>query len=505
LQAVPSILSDGLPQIALTSNGSDATASIPSEKQHEPAELDESNIVPRIVCLKERLKNAPSKIQLSYRNNNQQPLNYCTEADVKKYVGEVLEDTAASLKEVLGNDFQLTFTSELESHGKKADYWVLLRHGVPVGAVEVKKPGGRGMTHKHIFGELFDYMLMVRSVDGLKSGYGILTSYREWRICWLSDTNEDVMRQDLPEKPQLRKHGQAHDLQKVPIWPCSRSSKDNKNDVENDVLEELCLNPHSASAASATSSASSEVARKLYGTKVYQYNDPDLVEILAAILVKMAFSQSTQVLKVLDKSRPYRFVGPEKWLWKQIPENICVQFHRMPSPSAENFYILFHLGTGEHGRAYLACTDNGQSSAACVLKFQQQQQEEAVGENLHQEMQRWKDIWEAQNVRVVQLAGEKALLLPYVKTCKGGADDQTDDVKEAVCEAVNHMVDRGYKHNECRWEHVGLCLSDGRLKAVLIDLGNVTPVRDDEKRAAIADMLRALDVPSKKQVFTDIV
>ena len=41
----------------------------------------------------------------------------------------------------------------------------------------------------HNMGELYDYMMRIRSYKGVRSCFGILTSFDQWHICWLPDTD----------------------------------------------------------------------------------------------------------------------------------------------------------------------------------------------------------------------------------------------------------------------------------------------------------------------------
>jgi hypothetical protein len=53
---------------------------------------------------------------------------------------------------------------------------------------QVKKAGEIAMTNEFIAGELFDHMMHLRSLFGVRQVFGgILTSNDEWRVCWLPD------------------------------------------------------------------------------------------------------------------------------------------------------------------------------------------------------------------------------------------------------------------------------------------------------------------------------
>jgi hypothetical protein len=59
--------------------------------------------------------------------------------------------------------------------------------------IEVKRPGmfeGKSIIeNKIVLGQLYDYMLRLRSFHGLQNVFGIVTTYNEWRICWLPEAD----------------------------------------------------------------------------------------------------------------------------------------------------------------------------------------------------------------------------------------------------------------------------------------------------------------------------
>ena len=45
------------------------------------------------------------------------------------------------------------------------------------------------MENKFLFGQIFDYMMKLSSLNGMRYVFGVITDYREWRICWLNDSD----------------------------------------------------------------------------------------------------------------------------------------------------------------------------------------------------------------------------------------------------------------------------------------------------------------------------
>jgi hypothetical protein len=57
--------------------------------------------------------------------------------------------------------------------------------GVPIGVVQVKKPGNDILLNPLVVGQLFDYMLRLQSYFGLEHVFGLVSTYEKWRVCWL--------------------------------------------------------------------------------------------------------------------------------------------------------------------------------------------------------------------------------------------------------------------------------------------------------------------------------
>ena len=78
-------------------------------------------------------------------------------------------------------------TEALLSSTLQADLLVLQGHsGFPVGVIKVKKPGAVDpLVETRIFGELFDYMMFLKSSYNLTQIFGLLSCYSDWYVCSL--------------------------------------------------------------------------------------------------------------------------------------------------------------------------------------------------------------------------------------------------------------------------------------------------------------------------------
>jgi hypothetical protein len=106
------------------------------------------------------------------------------------------------LKLALGLQFYLL--SEVQIFWIHPDiYIVATASGIPKGIVEVRKAGEIAMTNEFIAGEVFDHMMHLRSLFGVRQVFAILTSYDEWRVCWLpeDESNKLAAADSLAEVP----------------------------------------------------------------------------------------------------------------------------------------------------------------------------------------------------------------------------------------------------------------------------------------------------------------
>jgi hypothetical protein len=65
--------------------------------------------------------------------------------------------------------------------------------GGPVGAVEVKKPKAGILDDVNVLGEVFDQLMHLKNEWMVVAPFVLLTSYCEWRVCWLNDTESNAL------------------------------------------------------------------------------------------------------------------------------------------------------------------------------------------------------------------------------------------------------------------------------------------------------------------------
>jgi hypothetical protein len=165
---------------------------------------------------------------------------------------------------------------------------------------------------------------------------------------------------------------------------------------------------------------------------------------------------------LIDSSRPYIFIDSYQWYWASVPfskNNIesFLNYSNMPTHQSNKFILLRDLHGGADGRVWLACTTYG---LVGVLKFGQLKDKEddltKVKIRLEGEAKLWRDVWKQKNVRVITLAGDHALLMPYVTEVDSNQINKSTILRDAVQSAVRQMATAGYHHKDLHWRHVGI-------------------------------------------------
>jgi len=184
--AVRSIAQHGLPPLGSRRGSS----SNPAENlEHSPAQLKQQKFS---TLSGMQLQSGISSIWALHANGDLQ--SWASEMDVQQLVKAVLQDaiTAAGLGHLL------KCYNELSIFKLRPDIWVVMNErGVPVGVCEVKKPGRTIINSPVVHGQIYDYMLRLRSFHGLKHVFGIVSTYEQWRLYWLDDCCSAATATDL--------------------------------------------------------------------------------------------------------------------------------------------------------------------------------------------------------------------------------------------------------------------------------------------------------------------
>ncbi|KAI9088342.1 hypothetical protein DFS34DRAFT_448101 [Phlyctochytrium arcticum] len=458
-----SFLNDSLP--ALGPRGVSISSSRGNKERHGAATSIRKNLQ---LLDRESLSDITSEIWMRTETG----ISWGSEGDIKSLVGAVLRDTLR----ILGFQKQVRLQEELTMFGtQKADFFYLLNtNNAPIGVIEVKKPGNDVLDNDEVQGQIFDYMLALKQFQGLQHVYGILTTYEDWRICWLSDSDTDAA--EAPISAPLISDGKGKAFQmwgflpEIPTWGV-RSS-------DHAVTKEATFTPPFT-------------GRTLSTTGSFRFDDKRLPLVLATAVCKMASSAIVPPnLSTILNKRFALCLKPQEVTWSTRVSTSPVDFNVLPHSSSEEFYLLADLHGGGDGHAWLACNSAGRG---CVVKVYQgaNSKDEATFES-----DLWNKLWNASSF-VRRSREDHFLVMPYVQPVS--IDSQPPDdpaVRSATVAAIKSMAGQGYWHRDLKWAHVGLYRTpQGELRAILFDLVRVTSGCDSVRatEAMLKDLKIVLD------------
>jgi hypothetical protein len=408
---------------------------------------------------------------------------YSNEAGVNKYVEIVLEDVL----EAMGIRGQVKIRAEVEVMSVRPDFMLIHMNGHPIGAIEGKQPGKIAMTNVNILGEVYDQLMHLHSIFGVDNPFAILTSYEEWRICWLNtdSSNQVAALEQLPDPPlqfstpvkaqsqgkltnAMQELALKDDSPEPPPTP-SRSRAVGCLQIVDDEFEE-----------EEKFIAAHDPEREFCGTEVISGTDESLPYMLASVVKKMMLA------RVVGEPSVLRLANATTSIWTKAPEKSALQFHLCISKGVKRFYLWEHLGHGADGKAFLV--SGGTKGAVGVLKFFFQNDQDSADH----EAKMWTAVYShlpavSASVRVVKVMGHIALLMPWFQTPK-----RTQESLEAIETSLkNDFTAKGYHHDDVAWRNVGVYTDSGQVKAVVFDMKRVSKTKGRQGWVALAvDSLR---------------
>ena len=382
-----------------------------------------------------------------------------TEATIDSYVGLMIESVADALK--------LNVRLEQQSfiNSKRADHWVIAfgeneKQGRIVGCNENKLPHTKYeepyvTNHNEFLVQIHDQMTEVFNYYGTIPVFGIGSTGREWRFfklphdesCKLGDASVLSL-----EKAESKKQDDYSPLtgNMPPIQ--HDSDVEMENEQEDGEIQE-------------------ENERKLIGTKIYKWNDQEMLFMLGSVLKQMSLSKMTQISIVTEDSIQDRVMWHliktetrSPWGWAKLSVS-KLHWKTMISTGTNNVVVLGMLGKGSDGKVLLVANKKGQVSAMKLLKLE---------ENAENEAKHWTEIYKAYcheykwTIRSEKWMGIPAVIMPVLNQfmTKKERLDNLDGVK--VCLELIHA--RGYRHEDVYWRNIGYFKTKGKIIVLMLDL-----------------------------------
>jgi hypothetical protein len=465
--------------------------------------------------------------RILWQKYEQQGMPWGSESDIQGYVKDALGDaiTAAGLERG-----SVDCRNELGIFDVRPDIWIVRENRMPIGVVEVKKPNPKIMQSEHVHGQIYDYMLRLRSFFGLQNVFGIVATYESWRVYWLpsgntddvanatslctttttttttttATTTTDTTNTAVPSDSDEEKHPNDDTLTKTNTSVSASTTAVAATAAVGRIGSSSSSSSASSSSSSATLTSatgdSCEVQvfeepakdRTLHGSDVVMWNSPTLPLMLCSVVLKMHFSSCDEV-KLIDSKRPYISIDQDRWFWSKIifKPNFTVRRHALPT--SKTLVMLADLGGGVDGRVWRACSGAG---LGCCIKFarrsnrQDSQEHDNTSDTLDTELANWKALHGDESAQIIIMAKRRALMMPYLDAVSNTTKDVTVKVKEAVLK----IADAGLCHNDLHWRHVG---KNDKNAIIIFDLAQMKAFdfnNTEVRKAAIFSMLQALDL-----------
>lgn len=424
-----------------------------------------------------------SSLWVKSKRHPNNELHNGTEADIGSHCKTLLEDIAASIPAL---EQKLVFTEQMSITGLSPDVWLLAADGLPVGIMEVKRPGENVLSDQQVLGQLLNYMRLLRSAFGVQHVFGIITTYSEWRVCWLPDNDSAAQALTLPTlQEQVAGWEPSRPNISVPRFDDSSSDDDESNSGDEETEPEGAV-------AEDTEEGDGDDERILHCTPIYNSAETStestqLANAIGSVLLKM--HAAPRVLALPPSMAPM-VSSTKTWLKWTSPQFTAVTFSNLPNlMESQSLFLLHDLKGGRDGRVWLACSIRG---AGCVLKFSRQPDVQVAKAASREEAQVWRHVYGPLWARSCWYYGRPAVLMPAVQPLLKKPDDPK--VIDAVRRVVKLWAQRNRCHNDLGWHHVALYTSheSAKLEAVLIDASDVKVTTTAQRLETEHEMLSQL-------------
>ena len=385
----------------------------------------------------------------------------------------------------LGLSNELVIASEVSVFQSRPDLWLLRKvfssgHSIPIGVLEVKKPG-TNLDNQQMHGQLFDYLLMLKSSFNLNIALGILTNFNEWQVLWLPDGDVEQAVTTFEQRPTsptpLATSQPSQECDDIPTHDIS-VGQNAADGYVTEGLESECSNVCS-------NESEKVLPRVCSGTCIVRNTDP--VDVLSLIVTTIHKMLQTMVLTTaqISSSKVYFQLTEKSWHWVTCPwkDADTLKYDEMPSTNTKKFYLLKPLGRGIQSSVWLACT---KSLKVCAVKFYHAKHI-AVKDVAMKEETMWKTLGFTKS-HFATLQNRDCLIMPYMKPCSQIILHGFYDMAKT---AIEELSKKQLYHNDIKIENMGYYFDKNKKVCIgLLDVGSI--VQSDEEK--VTTMLRQLQV-----------
>ena len=488
----------GLPQLREAGQGSSTssksgTSSANAESKYPSVQVVSGVFEKRAETL---TPETTSCIRTTYfQKGNAEGLTWSTEADLRAYVSSVLTDAirASELHTCLDVLSEITITNmaaleDLIPNMLRGDVWVVSKQNYPIGVVEVKKRHTRNSLNdtsawSSLYAQINVYMKCLRDFFGVVHVFGIVTTYEEWRVCWLHGLNAH----SKAVTPTSGGHSQGaaaikEFFERMPL---------SKPEVPSPITRPANTTPVSTTGTELAPATSPD---HLYVSKVYEFKSADLPAVLTTTMKLMATSTISSHFLTSTLDRSFVSISNTKTVWISGAKTNLQEMQQctLSKPPAVKciFYLVADLRGGADGSVWLARTYNGSMH---VLKFPVVQDADTYYNNdeakkiaqkeriaaRDAEYNAWKFAYPrlcaANYITKRDFAAGPALVMPLFGQVSDERGELDDEVRAIVKLDIVRLAGIGMSHDDLSWRHVGLYLdNEKKLCSVFFDLARVS-------------------------------
>jgi hypothetical protein len=451
------------------------------------------------------------------------------EASLATSVDLIIKDCVLAL----GLNDRVAINPEVTSLQIRADLWVIYApDNRPIGTVEVKQHGplsdvdglrySSAVEHPGVLAQVHDQLSHLRHVWGVKQAFGIVTTLRTWRVCWLDDDDTNDLAQtpnrDLQKYVDHRSErklgpdaystpqgadGRTNsaspprtpvaaptDLKNVVVLARSEQPSEGGDDDDDDGPP----NTVQSAPAKLAMSEALEVRKPPEGAaESKDLADPRVMSLVGAALLRMYRSDLLFDLEDPFKNadeRNFTVVERDSTYWGKLTLAAgCPVMGSFPQTNTKRLWLVGRVGKGRDGIAHLACTHGAR--AVCVIKERCPRRDRApistrdAKELLKKECAYWQRVYGTEfPTRVAQWNGSWTLMTPFFSHVAIPLRKH-DKVTDAVKDVLQKFADAGVRHGDVAWRNICIYQTAGcELRAVLIDLVDVSDFGPSHDRNA---------------------
>ncbi|KYQ91976.1 hypothetical protein DLAC_06796 [Tieghemostelium lacteum] len=329
---------------------------------------------------------------------------------------------------------------------------------IPIGVIELDNPSDVSskctnyeMNSSVIHGILYEEMKRLKYDYGQRNCFGIYTTYHQWRI--YSDHDNIISSLDIENDSNNNISSSSSSSSTITpiILPTTPPKQDCGVRKYSKIFE-----------------TTAEKERSVYGSQVFNHNDPELAYHLRNTILKMMNSPRLDV----DINNRLEFIQltRESYKWVQFEEKPQFNFnlinHTNILKKARHLYLIEDLGKDVNGKVWLSFTNQGQ---VLVLKFYINNRYDRT--DLQLEHRIWSNVWKLP-VYIREWNHNQALMMPYVQTIAYDSPRWKDQTFiNMVLKAIDKLLNHGYSHENMKRDHIGIYIgSNGHEKVLLFDL-----------------------------------